>query len=153
MLNILQVYFEEKNKHCSCPSFWKSFSRDSLCCQRYSYLFQFSDVVKNTRINSAISKCEEVVHNSKETKLYIIPHLHNLFLFQCDVTRSLNRYEARSKLFIDQGRTTLYRQLRYIGQYRCNAVYIGRLLQRASYDTCDSLLIHKNYYWCLMSLL
>ena len=33
---------------------------------------------------------------------------------------SLNRYEARSKLFIDQGRTTLYRLLRYIGQYRCN---------------------------------
>ena len=26
--------------------------------------------------------------------LYIIPHLHNLFLFQCDVTRSLNRYES-----------------------------------------------------------
>ena len=41
----------------------------------------------------------------------IIPHLHNLFLFQCDVARSLNRYEARSKLFIDQGRTTLYRLL------------------------------------------
>ena len=52
----------------------------------------------------------------------IIPHLHNLFLFQCDVTRSLNRYEARSKLFIDQGRTTLYRLFRYIGQYRRNAV-------------------------------
>ena len=52
-----------------------------------------------------------------------IPHLHNLFLFQCDVTRSLNRYEAGSKLFIDQGRTTLYRLLGYIGQYRCNAVF------------------------------
>jgi len=52
----------------------------------------------------------------------IIPHLHNLFLFQCDLTCSLNRYEAWSKLFIDQGRTTLYRQLRYIGQYRWNAV-------------------------------
>jgi len=49
---------------------------------------------------------------------YIIPHLQNLFLFQCDVTRSLNRYEKWSKLFIDQGRTTLYRLLRYIGQYR-----------------------------------
>jgi len=55
--------------------------------------------------------------------IYIIPHLHNLFLFQCDVTRSLNRYEARSKLFINQGRTTLYQLLRYIGQYRCNAVF------------------------------
>ena len=41
----------------------------------------------------------------------IIPHLHNLFVFQCDVTRSLNRYEAWSKLFIDQRRTTLYRLL------------------------------------------
>ena len=51
---------------------------------------------------------------------------------------------TRRKLFIDQGRTTLYRLLRYIGQYRCNAVcYIGRLLQRVSYDTCDSLLIRK----------
>ena len=40
---------------------------------------------------------------------YIIVYLifHNLFLFQCDVTRSLNRWKARSKLFIDQGRTTL----------------------------------------------
>ena len=53
----------------------------------------------------------------------IIPHLHNLFLFQCDVTRSLNRSEARSKLFIDQGRTTLYRLLRFIGQYRCTVVF------------------------------
>jgi len=53
----------------------------------------------------------------------IIPHLHNLFLFHCDVTWSLNRYEAQTKLFIDQGRTTLYRLLRYIGQYRCNAVF------------------------------
>jgi len=25
---------------------------------------------------------------------YIIPHLHNLFLFQCDVTRSFTRYES-----------------------------------------------------------
>ena len=24
----------------------------------------------------------------------IIPHLHNSFLFECDVTRSLNRYES-----------------------------------------------------------
>jgi len=24
----------------------------------------------------------------------IIPHLHKLFLFQCDVTGSLNRYEG-----------------------------------------------------------
>ena len=52
----------------------------------------------------------------------IIPHLHNLILYQCDVTWSLNRYEARSELFIDQGRTTLYRLLRYIGQYRFNVV-------------------------------
>jgi len=43
---------------------------------------------------------------------YIIPHMHNLFLFQCDVNRSLNCYEARSKLFIDQGHTTLHRLLR-----------------------------------------
>ena len=26
--------------------------------------------------------------------LYIILHLHNSFLFQCDVTRSLTRYES-----------------------------------------------------------
>jgi len=38
----------------------------------------------------------------KATMGNIIPHLHNVFLFQCDVTRSLNRYEAGSKLFIDQ---------------------------------------------------
>ena len=28
------------------------------------------------------------------TNINIIPHLHNLFLFQCDVTRSLNCYES-----------------------------------------------------------
>jgi len=65
-------------------------------------------------------------------KLNIIPHLHNLLLFQCDVTRSLNRYEARSKLFIDQGRTTLYRLLRYIGQYRCDAVFTHSPLSTTS---------------------
>ena len=52
--------------------------------------------------------CMNKGDNSRDN---IIPHLHNLFLFQCDVTRSLNRSEARSKLFIDQGRTTLYRLL------------------------------------------
>jgi len=31
--------------------------------------------------------------------------------------------KARGKLFIDQGRTTLYRQLRYIGQYKFNAMF------------------------------
>ena len=46
-----------------------------------------------------------------QTSDNIIPHLHNLFLFQCDVTRLLNRYEARSKLFIDQG-TVLLKDLR-----------------------------------------
>jgi len=29
-----------------------------------------------------------------------IAHLHNLFLFQCGVTRSLNRYDSRSKLLL-----------------------------------------------------
>ena len=58
-----------------------------------------------------------------QAKQYTIPYLHNLFLFQCDITRSLNRYEDRSKLFIDQGRTTMYRLLRYIRQSNCNAVF------------------------------
>ena len=63
-----------------------------------------------------------LTHTMKYEIKHIIPQLHNL-LFQCDITRSLNRYEARSKLFNDQRRTTLYRLLRYIDQYRCNAVF------------------------------
>jgi len=53
----------------------------------------------------------------------IIPHLNKSILFQGDVTRSVNRYEARSKMFIEQGRTTLYRLFRYTGQYRFNAMF------------------------------
>ena len=66
-----------------------------------------------------------IVNNNtlKRSKVYIILHRHNLFLFKCDAIRSLNRHEARCKLFIDQGRTPVYRLLRYFGQYRCNAVF------------------------------
>ena len=64
------------------------------------------------------------------TKYNIIPHLYNLFLFQCDVTRSLNRYESPEQTVIDQGRTTLYRLFRYIGQIQALCcVKIGRFLQ------------------------
>ena len=85
----------------------------------------------------------------------IIPHLHNLLLFQCDVTRSLNRYKARSKLFIDQGRTPLCGLFWYIGQYRLNAVFTsrGRLLQHTSYDKYGNFLICKKYNWSLKSFL
>ena len=47
----------------------------------------------------------------QEPNVHIIPHLNNSFLVQCDVTRSLNRLE---QLFINQGRTTLYRLLRML---------------------------------------
>ena len=53
----------------------------------------------------------------------IIPHLNKSILFQGDVTRSVNRYEARSKMFIEQGRTTLNRLNYYIGKNRFNSMF------------------------------
>ena len=90
----------------------------------YSTTFQLKRkqafIIRSHSLKVATS---ETISLHETTCSNIIPHLHNLFLFQCDVTRSLTRYEARGKLFIDQGRKSLYRLLRYIGQYRCNAVY------------------------------
>jgi len=44
---------------------------------------------QSLKIWSAIIK-----FNTEGKSLNVIPHLHNLFLFQCDVTQSLNRYES-----------------------------------------------------------
>ena len=58
--------------------------------------------------------------------------------------------KARSKQFIDQGRTTLYERFWYICQYRCNVVLIwDKLLQHTSNDTLDSCLILKKSNWSL----
>ena len=61
------------------------------------------------------------VHNSWR-KYRCILYLICIICSYFNVT-SLKRYEAKSKLFIDQGRTTLYQLLRYICQYRCNVVF------------------------------
>jgi len=61
MLNILQVYFEEKNKYCSCLPF-ENLSLETVFVVRDIHIYSNSlMLLKNTRINSAISKIEEVV--------------------------------------------------------------------------------------------
>ena len=42
-------------------------------------------------------KVMKPVYHTYYINVYSIPHLDNLFLFQCDVTRSLNRYEHPKK--------------------------------------------------------
>jgi len=84
------------------------------------------------------------------TYKYFITHLHKLFLFQCDATRSLNRSERRSKLFIDQGRATQCRLLRYIGQYKFNAV-LTKVDGYSTHHTTNKT--GKEYCWCLKKCL
>ena len=69
-----------------------------------------------------------------DTFTHIIPHLNNVFLFQCDVPCHEIAMIARGKLFIDQWCTHLYRLLRYIGKSRFNAVfiYIDRLVHHTT---------------------
>ena len=90
---------------------------------------------------------KKVKLSKRRLNQYIIPHVHNLLLFQCDVTRSLNRYEAMRKLFIDLGHKALIRLLRYIGQYRWNAVFTWVDCYNAHPTT------HVTAFWCLKSLL
>ena len=63
------------------------------------------------------------IHLFRGYKRNIIPQFNNSFVFQCDVTVSLTRYKARGKLFIHQGRTSLYRLFRYTSQCRLNVVF------------------------------
>ena len=60
-----------------CTLFWKSYTKDKL--------------ENNTNIPISTIYMASI---KLFKKLYIIPHLHNSFLFQCDVTRSFHRYEG-----------------------------------------------------------
>ena len=59
-------------------------------------------IVTQVNYQTSISEVLSICRVNHVLRCNVIPHLHNLFLFQCDVTRSLNCYEAQSKLFIDQ---------------------------------------------------
>ena len=73
---------------------------------------------------------------------YTIPHLNNSFLFQSEVTRSLNRFESPVKLCIGpRAYNSVSNVVVYwsIQVYCC--IYIGRLVQHTSYINCYSFLI------------
>ena len=84
----------------------------------------------------------------------IIPHLHNSFLIQCDVTRSLNRYEnPEQTAYWPRAYNSVSTVAVYWPMQILCFVYIGRLVQRASYDTCDRffyswniLLVFKRFF-------
>jgi len=73
--------------------------------------------------------------NGMWSSTYIIPHLHNLFLFQCDDTRSLNRNESPGQTVYWP---TAYNFVSTVSMYwpiqvLC-CVKIGGLLQYTAYD-------------------
>ena len=63
----------------------------------------------------------------------IIPHLHNLFLFQCDVTRSLNRYESPAQTVWPRAYNSVSTVSIYWPIQVLCCVNIDRLLQYTAY--------------------